>query len=131
MTFSNFRFAMHLKQIPKAQLLNLSGAFRLPLTEPHFVAVVSLQVQLNLLLWSATPHVVEVKQENQTWIPGSIPLSVLLHSKALNASHELLESKRCKKGHNNNIQRGLSFSCDEDGITCKGKQNNLARTAVQ
>jgi len=116
MTFSNFRFAMHLKQIPKAQLLNLSGAFRLPLTEPHFVAVVSLQVQLNLLLWSATPHV-EVKQENQTWIPGSIPLSVLLHSKALNASHELLESKRCKKGHNNNIQRGLSFSCDEDGIT--------------
>lgn len=30
MTFSNFRFAMHLKQIPKAQLLNLSGAFRLP-----------------------------------------------------------------------------------------------------
>lgn len=108
---------MHLKQIPKAQFLNLSGAFRLPLTGPQFVAVVSLQVQLNLLLWSATTHIVEVKQENQTWIPGSIPLSVLLHSKVLNASHELLESKRCKKGHNNNIQRGLSFSCDEDGIT--------------
>ena len=28
MTFLNFRFAMHLKQIPKTQLLNLSGAFR-------------------------------------------------------------------------------------------------------
>lgn len=111
------------KPIPKVQLLNLSGTFGLPLIEPanpsfcccccfsaspvDSIAVVCIHSRC----WS--------QARDQTWIPGSIPLSVLLHSNALNASHEFLESKRWKKGHNNNIQRGLSFSCDEDGITCK------------